>query len=526
MEEIKVKLFDVFEMEFEQAGSYKNPYLDVRVEVVLTLPDGETKKTALFWDGDTKWRLRFSPDRVGPWEWQVESVDEGLGGHKGRFEVVASDLRGGIRVMDGHPFHFQYQNGEPMWFVGDTVWAYVTDSEEKTHNRQAAESHVDKRLGQGFNVIHAMMISEAGWGNNGGDAFDNLQTEQLNSTYWQEVDERIVYANGKGVTVGLVLAWGDKGRNPNNWRSFSSQEARERYARYMVARYGAMNVYFIAGGEWDADYRMGKSLSEEQARKDYHAIGRTIKDADPHGRLVGIHPIRLAREFGKENWCSFGDYQQQYDNLHHEILLSMANGKPVVNSEYAYYLRDQDEDGICDKQNSHDLDTIRHATWDIVMAGGHFITGWGNTYFGGCRNPKPFDLNAPEDDDWEEQVQQVIRFFKGQYWWKLKSNDSLITSSVGRDGDGVREFSTPKGMRKHALPPVTTYWALEDTNMMYVGYVRGVTEDVTLTLGGGVYIVKRLNPRTGDYADLGEMYNAVVFSPPDTQDWVVVAERK
>jgi hypothetical protein len=287
-----------------------------------------------------------------------------------------------------------------------------------------------------------------------------------------------------------------------------------------------MNVYFILAGEWNADIRRG--VSEEQARADYSAIGLVVSKADVHGRMVGIHPTfrGTTREFATLPWCTFGDYQQMYPRLHHEILKSVEINMPVVNSEYAYYLRDSDEDGVCDKQNSHDVDTIRHATWDIVMAGGYLITGWGNTYFGGCRNPRAFDLEAGEDDDWEEQIQQVIAFFRGLYWWKLSCHDDLITASVERSGDGVREFSTPNGLRKHPLPPATVYWALEDPGMMYVGYVRGLTETITMRLGGGVFIVTQLNPRTGDTLDLGEVYDEVSFLPPDEQDWVIVAERK
>ncbi len=526
MNNVTVKQFGIIEHSFEHTGVYDNPYLEATASVALTGPDGEMRTSALFWDGGATWRFRFSPDLVGEWRWETQSADSGLNGDRGSFEVGGSDLRGGITAMDGHPLHFQYQNGEPMWFVGDTAWAFVTDSEEKKHDRNAAEYHVDKRAAQGFNVIHSMMICEAGWGNTGGDAFDDLQAEKINPAYWQEVDERIAYANSKGITVGLVLAWGDKGPNPNDWREFPSQASRERYARYMATRYGAMNVYFILAGEWNADIRRG--VSEEQARADYGAIGHAVLEADVHGRMIGIHPMiwGTAREFASEPWCTFGDYQQMYPHVHDEILKSLGTHMPVVNSEYAYYLRDSDEDGVCDKENSHDLDTIRHATWDIVMAGGYVITGWGNTYFGGCRNPKPFDLDAAEDDDWEAQIQKVIQFFKGLYWWKLKCNDDLITTSVERSDDGVREFSTPKGMRKHALPPSTAYWALEDSGMMYIGYVRGVTEGVTLRLGGGVFIVKQVNPRTGDATDLGEMYDAVSFLPPDEQDWVIVAERK
>lgn len=526
MSQIQVKLFGIFQQTFTQAETCENPYLETSALATLIGPDGNTRILPLFWNGEKNWQLRFSPDRVGLWRWRVESEDSGLNDVQGEFEVVASQMRGGVCAMEGHPSHFQYQNGEPMWFVGDTAWALVTDSEEKKHNRQMAEAYLDKRAEQGFNVVHVMMISEAGWGNNGGDAFDDLQAEKINPAYWQEVDERIAYANAKGITVGVVLAWGDKGKNPNDWREFPSQEARKRYANYMAARYGAMNVYFVVAGEWNADIRRG--VSEAQARADYGDIGETIANADPHGRLIGIHPMiwGTSREFASEAWCTFGDYQQMYPNLHNEILMSHETHRPVVNSEYAYYLRDQDEDGICDKQNSHNLATIRHATWDIVMAGGYAITGWGNTYFGGCRNPKSFDLEASEDDDWEAQVQCVSAFFRNLYWWKLKSNDSLLTTDVAREEDGVRTFETPNGTRQHALPPALTYWALEDPNMMYVGYVRGVQGLVRLQLGGGVYLLRLFNPRTGEYTDLGEMYDVAVVTLPSADDWVITGERK
>ena len=388
MADLQVKKYDLFTAGFDHTRVYDNPYTAVSATARFDKPDGTVVWLPLFWDGDTTWRLRLSPDQVGLWTWQIESADRGLHGHSGTFDVVDSMLRGGIQVMDGQPRHFAYQNGQPFWFVGDTAWGLMTDNAGKKHHRQAAEAHLRRRAEQGFNVVHVMLISEAGWGNNGGDAFFNLSAEIINPAYWREVDERIAYANTKGITVGLVLAWGDKGRNPNDWREFPSQAARERYARYVVARYGALNVYFIVAGEWNADYRIGQTVSEERAHAEYNALGRLISETDGHGRLVGIHPIRLAREFGAEPWCSFGDYQQKYSNLHGEILKSFVHDKPVVNAEYAYYLRDQDEDGVCDKQNSHNLETIRHATWDILMAGGYLITGWGNTYFGGASQPQ------------------------------------------------------------------------------------------------------------------------------------------
>ena len=61
--------------------------------------------------------------------------------------------------------------------------------------------------------------------------------------------------------------------------------------------------------------------------------------------MIAIHPMTShgsVREFvGAAEWMTFGDYQQNYRNLHVRILESRPTNLPVVNSEYGYYLRDQ-----------------------------------------------------------------------------------------------------------------------------------------------------------------------------------------
>jgi hypothetical protein len=79
----------------------------------------------------------------------------------------------------------------------------------------------------------------------------------------------------------------------------------------------------------------------------------------------------LFREFNEARWMDFGDYQQNYADLHTRALESRRLGKPVVNSEYGYLLRDQNGDAVPDKDNSTSLESMRFATWDIVMAGAY-----------------------------------------------------------------------------------------------------------------------------------------------------------
>ena len=367
-------IFSPVEVELHATGNYANPYTDCTGEVVFTQPDGRTARTApLFWDGGKTWKFRFAPDRTGPWKWTVSSADAGLDGQLGEFECQMSKRRGSIRAMRGFPHHFECQDGSPFWFMGDTAWSLYTDSTEK-HDRDVALEYLDARATQGFNVVHSMLMCESGDGNSGGPPFTDIATEKLNPAYWREVDLRLAHANRCGIVAGLALAWGNK-RNTEKWPwgRFPGVEARQRYARYIAARYSAYDVYFIVSGEWHAEVRNRRGATEDSMRREFITIGDALHAADPHGRMVAIHPMTAegsVREFNAAKWMTFGDYQQNYTQLHARVHQSRRFNKPVVNSEYGYYLRDRDGDGVVDKPNSHQR--RRDAGRDL----GHCDGGW------------------------------------------------------------------------------------------------------------------------------------------------------
>ncbi|MGQ9621751.1 MAG: apiosidase-like domain-containing protein [Bacteroidales bacterium] len=525
--EITVPKFGIFESNFTHEGNYKNPYLETEAYAELTRPDKAIWSIPLFWDGGNIWKLRISPDKEGTWTFRITSKDKGLNGKKGKFTCVASDLKGSYIPMKNHPHHFQYQNGEPVWFMGETAWALFTDNKSEKHERPEVEEFIRTRSSQGFNTVHAMLFSEAGWGNSGGMPFKNLALQEVNPAYWQEVDERIEYTNNKGIIVGLVLAWGDKNRKvPFPWRLFPDLEARKRYARYIAARYSAYNVYFILSGEWHAEAKT-RPAPEAEIKKEFIEIGAELKRWEPHSRMIGIHPMTShgsVREFNEADWMSFGDYQQNYHSLHERMLESMKFNKPVVNAEYAYYLRDQNGDGKPDKENSVNIECIRHASWDIVMSGGYLVTGFGTTYFGGYRDPGPFDVNTPKNDDWEKQAGIMKEFFTKLNWWKLNSFDQwLVCNQVpGSDTrvDGV------------IAPPVTACWLLADPGNTYVIYARGVDEEIILqqnSIPEGKFKTVLFNPATGNTTYKGEIIfaeNVFKFKTPDKGDWVILLTKK
>lgn len=528
--------FDVHEVSLTASGIHDNPYVAITAQVEIIEPDGHSRRQSLlFWDGGQTWRFRFAPDRVGLWQWQVKSSDPALNGRNGQFECMESNLRGSIQPMPGRGNHFQYQNGERMWFLGDTAWSYILDNAEEKLDRSSAERYAANRASQGFNAIHLMLLSEIGWGNRGGAPWSDISSEMINPDYFREADERIAFANSKGLVTGLVLGWSDKGHQPfYSWHNFPSREARERYTRYIASRYSAYDVYFIVAGEWEIEARAQRS-SRETVRRQFIDIGEILRASDPQRRMIGIHPIAKtsnggsSRDFNRDTkWMDFGDYQQNYVRLHENILESRIFKKPVINGEYAYWLRDNNGDGLVDKDHSANLESIRAASWDIVMAGGYLVAGFGSTYLGGARSFTVFLPDDPRNEPWLEQLAHIKSFFSAIEYWKLEPHDHLLSCEANRTAD--RQSLSKLGERTANLrtAPTTTYWCLTDLEKTYVVYVRGTTKSVNLDLGKSgrhSWHIDLFNPRNGSWKTMPPLTatrQSYSFSPPDDQDWIAV----
>jgi len=526
LSDVPVERFGIFEATFESSGQYSNPFIELEAEVEFMRPDGSSWTIPLFWDGGSMWNVRVSPDVTGTWSYTLRSADHGLDGRKGTFTCVPSNQHGSIQPMTGYPQHFQYQDGSPMWFMGDTAWALPTDNEEEKHHRESVEEYLRTRADQGFNVVHTMLLSEAGWGNAAGLPFEDMTAQIINPGYWQEVDQRVAYANSQGLVVGLAIAWADKRKQePFAWRMFPNLDARKRYARYIIGRYAAYDVYFLVSGEWQGEVRTRRS-TEAEMKREFTEIGDALKEADPHNRMIGIHPMTQqgsVREFNEAAWMSFGDYQQNYHDLHARLLQSRRYNKPLVNSEYGYHLRDKDGDGVPDKRNSTSLESIRNASWDIVMAGGYLVTGFGTTYFGGYRDPGPFNIASEKNEPWEREAGVMKRCFESLDWWKLEPYDAWLTSQTLRDKDSEQLGKTS--------PPNTTYWLLAEPGRKYLAYTRGLTDELTLQLGpgsAGLYRADLVNPRSGTIRSLSDnltLNTLFTWRPPDNADWVLVLTR-
>jgi hypothetical protein len=183
---------------------------------------------------------------------------------------------------------------------------------------------------------------------------------------------------------------------------------------------------------------------------------------------------------------------------------SRTHGKPVINAEYAYYLRDRNGDGVVDKENSLNRDDFRKASWVLVMNGGYFVTGFGSTYRGGLSDPGVFDPAAPVNDVALNDLGFLSGFFRSQEWWTLDPHNELVV------GSGF-------------------HYGLASVGQTYLVYSTS-TSSVLLSPGGApsaTYSVRRFDPRTGQYTDLPEHTGSgfIHLRAPDAQDWAYVVQK-
>jgi hypothetical protein len=292
----------------------------------------------------------------------------------------------------------------------------------------------------------------------------------------------------------------------------------------------------------------------------FNRIGTEIETHDPHQRLRGIHDDNgtLPDDFygSASRWNTLGQYAQhsgsdyQYpwcdgctppndancrdriatpknrQTLHNEMLDVRVNrnrNKPVINGEYAYYLRRgvNAHPQIVNRGHSHDRASFRKAAWVLTMAGTYIVPGFWRTYYGGWagRNT-PFQPQDPEAQPAIKDLQTLHSFFtrlesgERREWWKLVPNDKLVSCERNPD-DGSAGYA----------------YCLADPGQNYLIYTENTrsTELAITAPPSATYKLTRFNPRNASRQTLETAVKAganCILLSPDTEDWVFELKRQ
>src|SRR5437773_1207600 len=272
----------VFELSAADFAPHAKPYKTVELRAEFRSPRHRTFLLPAYWDGGQRMVIRFTPVEAGSWDFRVTSNIAAFEGKMGQFSATESESPGFLRVANVHHFATTAGAGNtPHLWMGDTLMrlAAVDDA--------AFRKFIDTRAAQKFTHVRGNAL---GAPEDTAKAFP--MPDEPDPGYFRQLDERIRYANQKGMTVDLLLAGGD-----NQLRKmFPDWEHRARYVRYLIARYAGMNITW-GGVENFEDYEDGRELLKE--------IGLLLKKEDPYQHLRSTGTRATSAPLLDDGWMDF-----------------------------------------------------------------------------------------------------------------------------------------------------------------------------------------------------------------------------
>lgn len=271
----KTKRWDVHEIMLPGPAT-GNPYVDVTLSAEFTQGTRHVKVSG-FYDGSGIYRIRFSPDELGIWEFETQSNVADLNERRGSFECIApaGNNHGPVRIVN--TYYLEYADGTPFYSVGTT--AYQWTSVKQTIQDQT----VNTLAGAPFNKIRMCVFPKSYRYGNDTEPWQypfvsSVDITKPNYDFFQNFDKRVRQLMELGIQADVILF------HPyDRWGYLTmGKENNARYVRYMIARISAYrNVWWSLANEWD--------IPRIKDEIDWEQIGTILQNEDPQQHLRSIH---------------------------------------------------------------------------------------------------------------------------------------------------------------------------------------------------------------------------------------------
>lgn len=234
---------------------YDNPYTATEIDAVFTHTDGTQITLPGFWMGGRVWAVRFSPTKTGEWSYSVSCKDPENTGLNATGRVIATETDSSTE-LSAHGFvttlkdqrYYQYADGTPFFWLGDTNWQAPTQVSTTVCNYPGCDcgsqfKHiVNDRLEKGFTVYQTYFVPEGGNGERG-LWLDAGHREPDVALFNEKIDGMFEYLGQQGMVIALGLGCHSSTMNMMKLDDFL------RFTRYIVARYACYSIVWITGQE-------------------------------------------------------------------------------------------------------------------------------------------------------------------------------------------------------------------------------------------------------------------------------------
>ena len=281
---------------------------------------GNTVKTVKgFYDGNSRYVVRFLPEQEGTWHWKITGCMEAEGEN---ICEAAESQHGLVKAVDTH---FEYEDGSIFIPFGTTVYALASQDDE------LVDQTLESLKNSPFNKVR-MCVFPKDYDYNKNEppyyAFEKRpdgtwDTGRPDIAFWHRFEKILDRIGAMGIQVDLILF------HPYDRWGFASmpQQSNLEYLDYLLRRLAAKPyIWWSLANEYDLNMD-AKSLSDWEEIEEYTAGN------DPYHHLLSNH-----------NCLCFWDHTRP--NVTHASLQTKAlteiprwireYGKPVVIDECCY----------------------------------------------------------------------------------------------------------------------------------------------------------------------------------------------
>lgn len=522
------------EWSFTSAKTYRDPFNEVEFDVIFTDAGGAEQRVPSFWAGSNVWRVRYAAPAPGRYSYRTvcsDTTNLELHNRTGQLEVGPYQgenpfyRHGAIRVAADRR-HFQYADGMPFFWLGDTNWMGLCARLRWPEEFQTLA--VDRIL-KGFTVIQIvaglypdMPPFDPRGANEAGYPWEK-EFLRINPGYFDMADIRIQYLVDHGLLPCIVGCWG-------YFLPMMGIPKMKQHWRYLIARWGAYPVVWCAAGEGNMPYYLSKAREEEAAvqKHGWTELARYIRSTDPYHRLITIHPPSTAHDTVEDISVLDFDMLQTGHGDRSSIpntiervteSLTLTPKMPVLVGEVAY-------EGIGEASRQ---ELQRFMFWACVLSGTAGHTYGANGIWQLNRAEQPFGP-SPHGQSWGDTPWDVAYRLPGSQqvglgkslllrypWWRLEPHPECVEPHWTK-GDYVMPYAA-------AIPG--------ELYIVFLPYSPGRRrEPVKLHLKSGIsYHAFFFNPTNGKESEIGtatpdSMGDWQAPRIPIFQDWVLVVEKK
>ncbi len=377
-----VGLYEKFEVSMELKCEFVNPFdpdeIDIQAE--FTAPSGKKWKINGFYylSMSTLWKIRFSPDETGKWNYTVTVKDKNgsVTGSPQSFLAVSSKHDGPIRVADNKRY-LMHSNGKDFYGVG--LW--YNDGYEGFGSGRVEAAELDRLKSLGVNFISTYITPLETWASGIGRYDQNIAGR---------IDELLDMLEKRDMVLSLNMwfhsylsetVWGGGNVrwyvNPYKqvtdvkdfYRSDAAWKYQEKLYRYMIARYGysrSLALWFIIDEVNGTDgWVSGDSL---KAAEWIGKVHKYLKTNDPWNRPTTGTRSGGIKEFWHEGYqitdiAAREIYEAQGFPINNTSTIDSAKLNPLIHSYRNYASENQ---------------KLWHGYGKPVING---ETGWAHTFY-------------------------------------------------------------------------------------------------------------------------------------------------